>query len=363
MATTQIPAEEQLKFYGTNQINECIKIGGGITPIQVLGLVPCDTNIFKFSCDSKGSSEAGALIDNSNDYLIDNTGGKLIDNTGTNGGIIRDPEWRNNFCLPTFSGRKNAFLFEYPSLDTPEDFRLFKYDYPSGNYLEVVSLTDDSFGKLYPLNGFDDYPEYAGFNLDWGIVFGAFGAGDYIFSAYNAAVPDNSLFSYNFKLQDNIDNYRNGTVYIEIQSQGLFDNPMYSSKNGIRRQWDLELLDWEDSCTYKGKLEPVEFEKETSYIRSVKNNNSIYYSDKTQIYNLNIFDTTFNLFQRLEFYGLNSYDITITDDNRDSVSNFFEKIEVIDSDSTTFTTNPTYRKLVEATIQLKNKHQQNFRPR
>lgn len=363
MGTTQIPAEGQLQFYGTNQINECIKIGGTDSPIQVLGLVPCDKNIFKFSCDTKSNGEVNTLVDNEGNKLIDDTGGNLVDGISGDNGIIRTPSWRNNFCLPTFSGRVNSFLFEYPSLENPEDFRLFKYDGSSGNYLEVAALIDDTYGTLYPLNGFSEYPEYAGYKLEWLEVFNAFGAGDYIFSAYDLSSPSDSLFSYNFSLSDNIDNYRDGTVYLEINSEGLFDNPMYSSKNGIRRQWDLEFLDWEDSCTYKGKLVPVEIETETSYIRTVKNNNEIYYSDKTQVYDLNFYDITYNLFQRVVFYGMNSYDITITDDNRDSVSNFFERIEVIDSDSPSFTTNPTFRKLVDASIQFKNKHSQNFRPR
>ena len=358
--TEEIEAKDNFYWYGTTTISSCIKSGGGPTPIQVLGLVPCDKDIYKFSCDTAQEGGLSYLVDSSGNRLVDSSGNILRDATGLSA-VLRTPKLRNQFSLPTFKGDTNTFLFEYPSLDDTEDFRLLKWS--SGSYNQVATLTDNTYGTLFPLNTIPDYPEYAGFYLDWTAVFTQFGAGDYIFTAYNSTSPSDSLYSYNFRLQDNIDNYKDGTVAIKLTSQGLFDNPFYSKLNGIRRQWDLETLAWEDSCRYFGKLTPSAFETETSYIRSLSNNNELYYSDKFQTYDLQLDHITFNLLQRLEFYGLNSEGINITDDNEDSVSNFFSQVEIINTDNTSFSTIPGSREVHNVVIGLRNKHTQNYRPR
>ena len=317
MSTFQYPSENIKTWYGTTTIQRCKKVGNSLKPIQVLGLVPCSEELTKFNCNRN-----------------------------------------TNFVMPAFAGDKNAFIFEYPTLDTTEDFRLLQYNYGSSSFQEVATLTDNTYGILYPLNSIADYPEYAGFELDWDAIYTAFGDGDYVFRA-NSATP---LDSYIFRLRDNVDTLKDGTFKIEIDSQGLYDNPLYSSFNGERRQWDLETLLWEDSCRYYGKLYPTAFESETNYIRTNVNDNQLYYSDKFQTYDLSVRYITFNLLQRLEFYGTAS-NIVLTDDNEDSVSNFFENIELISSDTTNFSTAPSNREVHEVVLQLKNRHSQNFRPK
>lgn len=360
MSTFQYPPENIKTWYGTTTIQRCKKVGNSLTPIQVLGLVPCDSEIYKFSCSTFIGGNSN-LIDSGGFKLEDSDGNLLIDNVGA-GSVTYSPKLRNRFLLPVFEGDYNSFLFEYPTLDTTEDFRLFKWDYTTNQFEEVAQLTDNTYGTLYPLNTIPNYPEYAGFYIDWGSVYASFGKGDYMFSAYSASSPESSLFSYIFRLEQNNENYKDGTFTLAVNSVGLFDNPFYSAYNGIVRQWDLIDLEWKDQCRYYGKLYPTAFETETKYIRTNGNSNDLYYADKYQMYDLSVRYITFNLLQRLEFYGMASESI-LTDDNEDSVSNFFENIELISNDSTSFSTVPSNREVHEVVLQLKNKHSQNFRPK
>jgi len=87
MGGFQFPAENTKTFYGTTSIQACIKTGG-IVPWQVLGLVPCDLSINKFDCN----------------------------------------RYNDIINIPAFDDGFNSFMFEYPSLDETEDFRLQRWN-------------------------------------------------------------------------------------------------------------------------------------------------------------------------------------------------------------------------------------------
>ena len=193
MAITNIAGEGEFQFYGTQTIERCLKTQISDIPIQVLGLTPCRQHVSKFNCT----------------------------------------EWNNIVNVPVFSDKDSYFFFQYPSLDGTEQFRLEKYtvsaetnnyvdaslnfyvDQAGNNYVDSLTgesmgwefvdtnigdgILDDTEGTLYPLNGgFPNYPEYAGFCLDWNYIYSTYGEGYYRFSAYDAVTPSNSLYySYN----------------------------------------------------------------------------------------------------------------------------------------------------------------------
>jgi hypothetical protein len=361
---TQFPPENILKFYGTTTIQSCIKTGG-LVPWQVLGLVPCDTSISKFNCSRH------------NDII----------------------------SVPAFNDGFSSFMFEYPSLEGTEDFRLQKYIPPTGelvfyndetndlyedesgeDYSEstIVSsggwefavttagsgrLTDTEEGVLYPLNGgFPNYPEYAGYKLDWSKVYAKNGPGSYRFLAWDGE-GFNHLISTTFVLKEATDENKNGTVKITIDSEGEYGNPFYSINNDQRRLWDLINLDetvfpngWFDECYYYGKTTPTKDSVEKNYIRRPNNEHLLQFTDSRQNMDLNLWEIDYNHALRLKAYGFNSYNIRLTDCNKDSHYLFLNDFNITCEESPDFSVLPNNRELLSTVFSITPEVSYNYKP-
>ncbi len=333
MGGFQFPAENILKFYGTTTFQSCIKTGG-VRPIQVLGLVPCDLSIDKFGC-------------------------------GRRNDIVK---------VPAFSDQTegNSFMFEYPSLDNPEDFRMQRWNGTSWVFATTAlgsGQLSANEGVLYTLNGgFPNYKEYAGFQIDWSEIYDNDGAGYYRFLAWSVS-ESNSLISLTFDLKYAEDNSKDGTVRITIDSEGDYPNPFYSINNEQRRKWDLINLDseifpngWVDDCYYYGKVTPNKADKEELFIRRVNDQDLLQYDTQSLNMDLNLYNVDYNLTMRLNSYGGNSYNIRLSDCNKDSTYNFLDNYNIVFKESPDFNSIPNNRKLISTKFAIKPEVHHTYKP-
>lgn len=330
----QFPPENIFNFYGTTTIQSCIKTGG-LVPWQVLGLVPCDTSMSKFEC-------------------------------GRRNDIIKVPAFNDGF---------NSFMFEYPTLETIEDFRMQVWNGSTWVFAVTNSgsgqLSDGNEGVLYPLNGgFPNYPEYAGFKIDWGEIYAKNGAGFYRFLAWDSVGGEStSLISTTFILKEATDANKNGTVKISIDSVGEFGNPFYSINNNQRRLWDLINLDetafpngWFDECYYYGKVIPTDGEITRTYIRRPNSEHQHKFSDSRENFDLNLWEMDYNHRERLNHYGFASDNVRISDCNKDSPLLFMDDFNITCDEPPTSNVIPNNREMLSTVFRIKPEVSFNYRP-
>lgn len=270
MATVTFTGDGQIDFYGTNVLNDCVKAGTGAPAEQILGLVPCvltDDTLCSTSC----------------------------------------------FTLNVVAGDNNSFLFEFTPSVVSADFRLFKQD-DTDNFVQVAVLSANE-GTPYDLGFSSAYPRYAGFKLDWQKVFNLYGAGVYKFVVWNIDL-DNSLQSYPFRLEANTCDNKDGSVYIETISKGLYNNWRFTKDNGLIKTYDLEGLEWVDSCRYHGKVVNTDLEQNIEVMKYSNGREEEFYNSGVQNYDLNLFKTDYELFKRILHYTKGK-GMTITNDNLD----------------------------------------------
>ena len=270
MATIVFTGDGTKNFYGTNGLEECVKFNNGSIAEQIVGLVPCVTG----------------------DPTLCTT---------------------NCFTVPAIVGDNNSFLFEFnPSVATA-DFRLFKQD-TTGAFIQVAVLSSNE-GDIFNLGFATSNPRYAGFRLDWEKIFNLYGVGVYKFVVFNTDL-DNSLQSYPFVLADDTCDNKDGTVYLEVTNVGLYKNWKQTKDNGLLREYDVENLEWLDSCRYYGKVVNGVLEQEIEQIKYSNARQEQYYQEGTQNYDCNLFKADYELFKRIQHY-LKGKDIKLTNDNLD----------------------------------------------
>ncbi len=270
MATIEFTGDGVLGFYGTNVLNDCVKLVSGENAEQILGLVPCfknDTSLCTANC----------------------------------------------FTIPAFSGDFNSFLFEFNPSITTADFRLFKQD--TNSTFVQVSILSSAEGTGFDLGFSSNYPNYAGFQLDWEKIFNLYGSGVYKFVVFDTDL-ENSLQSYPFYLREGTCENKDGTVYLEVTNIGEYHNWKYTKDNGLLLTYDLINLEWNDSCRYLGKVVNTELEQNIEEIKFANGREEEFYNSGVQNYDLNVFKCDFELFKRIEHY-LKGKDTKITNDNLD----------------------------------------------
>jgi len=272
MATTTFTGDGLLDFYGTNALSDCVPFNNGDLATQIVGLVPC------FGIDT---------IECTTDC----------------------------FTVPAVSGDNNSFLFNFNPSVTNADFRLFKQD-DTNNFVQVALLSVNE-GELFDLGFSADYPSLAGFRLDWEKIFDnpSYGAGVYKFVVFNISL-ENSLQSYPFNLKENTCNNLDGTSYLEVTNKGIYNNWKYTKENQSIRVFDLEKLDWLDSCRYFGKVVNTELEQNIENNKLSTGKESNVYNEGVQNYDLNVFRCDYELFKRILHY-LKGKDVKLTNNNLD----------------------------------------------
>ena len=278
MATTTFTGDGTLNFYGTNALADCVKVGSGSPAEQILGLVPCelpDTTLCTTHC----------------------------------------------FTVNVFAGDSNSFLFEFTPNVVSSDFRLFKQD--SNNDFVQVALLSSNEGTPYALGFSSVYPRYSGFTLDWQKIFNLYGAGVYKFVVWNSDLAQ-SLQSYPFRLADDTCTNKDGTVYLEVTNIGIYNNWKYTKENALIKEYDLESLEWSDSCRYPGKVVNTDLEQNIENIKYANGREEEYYNEGVQNYDCNIFKCDYELFKRILHY-LKGKDIKLTNDNLDREYNLIKQ--------------------------------------
>jgi len=308
MATTTFTGDGLIDFYGTNAVEECVSFNNGALATQIVGLVPCE--------------------------LSDST------NCST-----------DCFTIPVFSGDNNSFLFNFNPSIANADFRLFKQD--SNDTFVQVALLSANEGELFDI-GFDSkYSSYAGFRLDWEKIYNnpSLGAGVYKFVVFNIDLA-NSLQSYPFDLKDDTCENKDGTSYLEVTNKGIFNNWKYTKDNESIRVFNLETLEWLDSCRYFGKVVNTELEQNIEYNKFATSREEIVYNDGVQNYDLNVFKCDYELFKRILHY-LKGKDIKITNDNIDREYNLYKQNVVLTGESTS-SKYPKNKTLYQVQIKFKD---------
>ena len=278
MATVTFTGDGTLNFYGTNALADCVKFNNGSIAEQILGLVPCDI-INTTSCTT------------------------------------------SCFTVPVFAGDNNSFLFEFNPSITSADFRLFKQD--ANNDFVQVALLSTNEGEIFNLGFSTEYPSFAGFRLDWQKIFTLYGAGVYKFVVFNIDL-DNSLQSYPFRLADDTCIGKDGTVYLEVTNIGIYNNWKYTKENSLIKEYNLEFLEWLDSCRYPGKVVNTDLEQNIENIKYANGREEEYYNEGVQNYDCNIFKCDYELFKRILHY-LKGKDIKLTNDNLDREYNLIKQ--------------------------------------
>jgi hypothetical protein len=271
MATIEFTGDGVLNFYGTNVLNDCVKFSSGATAEQLLGLVPClknDDTLCTKSC----------------------------------------------FTVPVFDGDFNSFLFEFSPSVINADFRLFKQN-ANSDFVQVAILSSAE-GTPFDLGFNSNYPNYAGFQLDWNKIINLYGQGYYQFVVNDSVNVDDSLFSYPFWLRENTCDSIDGTVYLEVTNIGEYRNWKYTKDNGLLLDYDLINLEWVDSCRYYGKVVNTDLEQNIEIIKYANGRGEPFYNTGVQNYDCNLFKIDYELFKRIEHY-LKGKDVKVTNDNLD----------------------------------------------
>lgn len=270
MATTTFVKEGILEFYGTNVLNDCVKFGVSSIATQIIGLVPCTIDSLECTQDC--------------------------------------------FTVPCFAGDFNSFLFEFSPAIVGADFRLFKL---IGSTFSQVAILSAAEGTKFDIGTIADYPNYAGYLIDWQKVFNLYGKGTFEFQVFNATTPTDSLKSYPFILDADDCNLKDGTSVLEVLNTGLYNNWKYTKDNDQERLFDLQNLEWFDQCRYYGKVVNTELEQNIEEIKYSNSRNEVFYNEGFQNYDLNIFKCDYELFKRINHYALKGKDIKLTNDNLD----------------------------------------------
>lgn len=319
MATVQeiFKPDNNILFYGTNQIQKCVKFGAS-TPYQIVGLVPCEIE----ECDPS----TGICLDPPCDTLI------------------------------TFTGFYNSFLFEYVNKSDTADFRLFKWD---GSAWVEQAVLDNTQGIKYDLGDLPPYDSYAGYELNWQNVFDLYGSGIYRFAAYDATTPDNSLYSQAFNLKEYNSQLANDTLFIEVQYEGDYPNINYTEDNGLPRTFDLTQITFRDANCYRGKFIPTAPESEETDIRFSNDRRTKYYANQTQTYDLRLYSPTYDMASRLYFYGLKASKVYITPNSVDQVK-VWNRQNIIGTEDYDFETFRYYNKLENVVYKVVDEYARDY---
>lgn len=295
-----------------------------------------------------------------------------------------DDECVQNPCetICAIQGEISAFLFEFPD-DTPgsDDFRIEKFEnniwteIVTGNPLNTLSAES---GVKFTFGSFASQPLYSGFEIRWGLIFTAEGAGTYRFIVvpgstpqwdiatayalddevkYNGRKykalgnttgdqPDTSpgdweqitstiLMSFPFNLKADTCENKEKTVRLEIDSIGQFPNFEHTTDNGKKQFFDLIDETWSDAIRYPARIVAMAPERETTTIVRSDQTNLLHRDEQILKYSLKIFRTTYELLHRMEIYGFNSRNIKISDGNTDNVFNF-NQINVVSEEQLEF---------------------------
>lgn len=231
--------------------------------------------------------------------------------------------------IPAIENDISGFLFDYPSVNSDNTFKLEKFD--GSTYNEVVTGNIDNAlgvesGTKLEFNTAQT-PTFSGFTLNWGLIFNYAGPGIYRFVADND-IEENKLFSLPFNLKEDTCDNKDRTVRIDFNSNNKFSNFLFTDTNGLRQNYQLNELNWSDGIRLGGRLisESPTIEKQITHFASLERERQL--SDSELNYNLNLFKTTYETYSRLIYYGLDSDDITVTDNGSDSEFSY-DKLPVI----------------------------------
>jgi len=253
------------------------------------------------------------------------------------------------FQMKVFPKDFNSFLFRFSQNVINADFRLFKSD---GSTYNQVSILSSAEGEKHNVGTILEYPRYGGYILDWEKVYNLYGTGDYQFVIFNVNYAQ-SLKSYPFTLEHDDIDLKNGTVQIDMSCTGTYDNFNYTLDNDQIRTYDVQNIDWKDSCRYEGRLLATEINEEIEEIEYSNGQKENYFGANVQFYDLIIFQSNFELYKRLINYGLNANSVKLTSDNLDK-EHVFTKLNVMKTgkyEATKFVNN---RNLYQIAIELKD---------
>ena len=256
-------------------------------------------------------------------------------------------------------GDKSGFLFKFPSSQFDDEYKLEKWDGSVWN--EVVTgnpnnVLDSESGTKYNL-GFDtNYTLYGGFLLDWGLIYSNEGAGTYRFVVNNTDV-DNKLYSIPIDLKGDTCENKEGTVYVKFESYGRFENYEYTESNGLDKFFDLidVTTNWEDGCRYEARIELAPYETEITNVKFADFSNKLQYSEERSVYNLILFRVSYDLFSRLYLYGLNSFNIQLSDGNADAPVKL-DSVDAVKDGSNEFEKYVNNQLIYNVNVQLKSKY-------
>ena len=282
MSYEQVTADNILGFYGTNQINECVPFKLPL-PEQLVGLVQTNP-------------------DDSANCVVDPC-----------------------YTLTVFEEDKNSFLYDYPVTTGNANFAIQKYDGVVWN--TVANPLSATEGVLFDIGTIPDYPSYADFQVDWGLVFANYGgAGIYRFVVLTDD-PVNNLISPPFQLYADSCAEKNGTFKIEITNQGDYFNFNYTRDNLRKREYNLVRLKWEDSVRHTGVMVKSEIESEDTFLNYDDSHDLLVFSEDRDQFDIKIPQLSNELLGRLYNYGLRAERVTITDYNTNN-QKFYNKVPI-----------------------------------
>jgi hypothetical protein len=312
MGTTIFTGDNTVNWYGVNVLNDCVKFGSSSIASQIVGLVPCVKDSLTCTDDC--------------------------------------------FTVPAFSGDFNSFLFEFSPAIISADFRLFKL---VGNTFVQISVLSALEGLKYDIGTITNYSNYAGYLIDWEKVFNLYGKGTYQFQVYDNATPTDSLKSYPFVLDADDCDLKDGTSVLEVTNIGLYNNWRYTKDNAEERFYNLQDLEWFDSCRYYSKVVNTELEQNIEEIKYSNSRNETFYNEGFQNYDLNIFKCSYELFKRINHY-LKGKDIKLTNDNLDREYQLIKQNVILtgESSSQKFPKNPL---LYQVNVKLKDEFSDRYK--
>jgi len=261
-------------------------------------------------------------------------------------------------------GDISGFLFRFPSSVFTDQYLLEKWDGTA--WQEVVTGNVDNVlgpesGTKFNLGYDTNYDLYGGFQVDWGLVYGAEGAGSYRFVVDNIEAA-NKLYSISIELKADTCDNKDGTAYVKFESYGRYENFKYTDSNGLDKFHDLIDItnNWVDGCRYEARLEAQPYESEQTDVKFADFSNKLHYSEERAVYNLLVFRSSFELFSRLYLYGLDSFNIQITDGNSDSPYDF-NSIDVVKDGNNEFEKYVNNRLIYNSQLTLKSKYDLGFK--
>lgn len=127
----------------------------------------------------------------------------------------------------TYQNDITSLLFKAFDPSDTIDFFLEK------DQVQVAVLNDNTYGTLYPIGSFTDFPFYAGIKLDWASVLTAFGEGNYRIKTDRVLITgSDSLFSINYHLKTFSSGLADNTIWIEwVQNGQIIDGLDYTGLN------------------------------------------------------------------------------------------------------------------------------------